>query len=112
MADDPLQKKKKKPETGEASRAAAAADQFPAGLRVLVVDDDRACLKIMVQMLRKCLYRGQRFFASHTKYRRRKSIAGCAKWSFIEVQKHSQIAEAKHSLSYVSVAPTTLARAI
>ncbi|XP_008790853.1 two-component response regulator ARR1-like isoform X2 [Phoenix dactylifera] len=29
---------------------------FPAGLRVLVVDDDPTCLKILDRMLRKCLY--------------------------------------------------------
>ncbi|XP_044488438.1 two-component response regulator ORR21-like isoform X2 [Mangifera indica] len=34
----------------------AVPDQFPAGLRVLVVDDDHACLKIVEQMLRRCLY--------------------------------------------------------
>ncbi|GAB4828710.1 hypothetical protein Ancab_018375 [Ancistrocladus abbreviatus] len=32
------------------------SDQFPAGLRVLVVDDDTTCLKILEQMLRRCLY--------------------------------------------------------
>ncbi|KAF5939288.1 hypothetical protein HYC85_023547 [Camellia sinensis] len=31
-------------------------DQFPAGLRVLVVDDDITCLKILEQMLRRCMY--------------------------------------------------------
>ncbi|XP_043711383.1 two-component response regulator ARR2-like isoform X2 [Telopea speciosissima] len=31
-------------------------DQFPAGLRVLVVDDDPTCLKILEKMLRNCLY--------------------------------------------------------
>ncbi|MQM05995.1 hypothetical protein Taro_038812, partial [Colocasia esculenta] len=30
--------------------------EFPAGLRVLVVDDDTTCLKILEQMLRKCDY--------------------------------------------------------
>ncbi|XP_042484211.1 two-component response regulator ARR2 [Macadamia integrifolia] len=32
------------------------SDQFPAGLRVLVVDDDPTCLKILEKMLRNCLY--------------------------------------------------------
>ncbi|WCJ23373.1 Two-component response regulator ARR1 [Euphorbia peplus] len=36
--------------------AEPAADQFPAGLRVLVVDDDPTCLMILVKMLRTCLY--------------------------------------------------------
>lgn len=31
-------------------------DQFPAGLRVLVVDDDPTCLRILEKMLRNCLY--------------------------------------------------------
>lgn len=37
-------------------------DAFPAGLRVLVVDDDPTWLKILEKMLRKCSYEGQ--FAS------------------------------------------------
>ncbi|XP_037497206.1 two-component response regulator ORR21 isoform X1 [Jatropha curcas] len=43
---------------GAATAAAdvVASDQFPAGLRVLVVDDDTTCLKIVEQMLRRCLY--------------------------------------------------------
>ncbi|XP_059655326.1 two-component response regulator ORR21 isoform X2 [Cornus florida] len=32
------------------------SEHFPAGLRVLVVDDDITCLRILEQMLRKCLY--------------------------------------------------------
>ncbi|GMI72127.1 response regulator 1 [Hibiscus trionum] len=40
----------------KAGDAAAAADQFPAGLRVLVVDDDPTCLMILEKMLRTCLY--------------------------------------------------------
>ncbi|KAK8998822.1 hypothetical protein V6N11_070007 [Hibiscus sabdariffa] len=36
--------------------ADAATDQFPAGLRVLVVDDDPTCLMILEKMLRTCLY--------------------------------------------------------
>jgi len=34
------------------------SDQFPAGLRVLVVDDDPTCLVILEKMLRTCLYEG------------------------------------------------------
>ncbi|XP_050372364.1 two-component response regulator ORR21 [Argentina anserina] len=34
----------------------AAPEQFPAGLRVMVVDDDTTCLAILEQMLRRCLY--------------------------------------------------------
>eukprot|EP00898_Chlorokybus_atmophyticus_P003230 jgi/Chlat1/3908/Chrsp26S04021 len=33
--------------------------QFPAGLRVLVVDDDPLCLMIVERMLRRCLYTGK-----------------------------------------------------
>jgi two-component response regulator (ARR-B family) len=33
-------------------------DKFPAGLRVLVVDDDPTCLVILEKMLRTCLYDG------------------------------------------------------
>ncbi|XP_010268091.1 PREDICTED: two-component response regulator ARR2-like isoform X2 [Nelumbo nucifera] len=36
--------------------ADAISDQFPAGLRVLVVDDDPTCLRILDKMLRNCLY--------------------------------------------------------
>ncbi|KAJ8494259.1 hypothetical protein OPV22_015980 [Ensete ventricosum] len=34
----------------------ARAEAFPAGLRVLVVDDDPTWLKILEKMLRKCSY--------------------------------------------------------
>lgn len=37
----------------------AVLEKFPTGLRVLVVDDDHACLKIVEHMLRRCLYQGQ-----------------------------------------------------
>lgn len=33
-------------------------DVFPAGLRVLVVDDDALCLKVVEHMLRRCNYTG------------------------------------------------------
>ncbi|CAN6466785.1 unnamed protein product [Victoria cruziana] len=38
------------------SLAEGVPDQFPAGLRVLVVDDDTNCLRILEQMLKKCMY--------------------------------------------------------
>jgi two-component response regulator (ARR-B family) len=31
---------------------------FPAGLKVLVVDDDPLCLKVVEHMLRRCNYQG------------------------------------------------------
>jgi two-component response regulator (ARR-B family) len=44
---------------GSASGAEAGVhDQFPAGLRVLVVDDDVTCLRILEQMLLRCRYYG------------------------------------------------------
>jgi len=33
-------------------------DAFPAGLRVIVVDDDQTWLRILEKMLKKCFYRG------------------------------------------------------
>ncbi len=33
-------------------------DVFPAGLKVLVVDDDALCLKVVEHMLRRCNYIG------------------------------------------------------
>ncbi|XP_010548971.1 PREDICTED: two-component response regulator ARR1-like [Tarenaya hassleriana] len=36
--------------------AEVVSDQFPVGLRVLVVDDDPTCLMILERMLRNCLY--------------------------------------------------------
>lgn len=38
--------------------SSVVSDQFPAGLRVLVVDDDPTCLRILEKMLRTCLYEG------------------------------------------------------
>ncbi|CAN4081035.1 unnamed protein product [Withania somnifera] len=38
------------------SDAAVVTDHFPVGLRVLLVDDDVVCLRIIEQMLRKCKY--------------------------------------------------------
>ncbi|KAL3370035.1 hypothetical protein AABB24_007189 [Solanum stoloniferum] len=38
------------------SEATVVTDHFPVGLRVLVVDDDVVCLRIIEQMLRRCKY--------------------------------------------------------
>jgi len=35
-----------------------SVDEFPAGLRVLVVDDDPICLMILERMLHQCSYQG------------------------------------------------------
>ncbi|PIA61200.1 hypothetical protein AQUCO_00300615v1 [Aquilegia coerulea] len=42
--------------TSKKASGDGVSDQFPAGLRVLVVDDDPTCLKILEKMLRNCLY--------------------------------------------------------
>ena len=34
-------------------------EDFPNGLRVMVVDDDPLCLKVVEQMLRRCSYSGE-----------------------------------------------------
>lgn len=39
-----------------ATELVVISDQFPVGLRVLVVDDDVTCLRILEQMLRRCRY--------------------------------------------------------
>ena len=36
-----------------------ASQNFPAGLRVLVVDDDPLCLRIVEKMLKRCQYTGK-----------------------------------------------------
>ncbi|GLJ05219.1 hypothetical protein SUGI_0013970 [Cryptomeria japonica] len=43
-------------EKGGINSESGITNQFPAGLRVLVVDDDPTCLKIIDKMLRRCLY--------------------------------------------------------
>lgn len=42
---------------GEASESLSLSANFPAGLNVMVVDDDPLCLKVIEQMLRRCNYR-------------------------------------------------------
>lgn len=37
-------------------------DNFPIGMRVLAVDDDPICLKLLDGLLRKCQYHGICFF--------------------------------------------------
>lgn len=39
--------------------------QFPVGLRVLVVDDDLTCLKMVEGMLKTCRYEGISAFVQH-----------------------------------------------
>ena len=44
--------------------AAAGRDQFPVGMRVLAVDDDPVCLKVLETLLRRCQYHGENLFLS------------------------------------------------
>ena len=36
-------------------------DQFPVGMRVLAVDDDPVCLKVLENLLQRCQYHGKDF---------------------------------------------------
>ena len=38
------------------------SDRFPVGMRVLAVDDDQTCLKVLENLLRKCQYQGSLLF--------------------------------------------------
>lgn len=49
-----------KPGEGSQGRSWSSKLPFPTGLKVLVVDDDPLCLKVVEQMLRKCDYEGAR----------------------------------------------------
>jgi len=40
-------------------------DQFPIGMRVLAVDDDRTCLKILEKLLQRCQYHGMLHHQHH-----------------------------------------------
>jgi hypothetical protein len=40
--------------------AVVAEDNFPNGLRVLAVDDDRVCLRVLAAVLRQCNYKRER----------------------------------------------------
>lgn len=39
-------------------------DQFPIGMRVLAVDDDPTCLRLLDTLLRRCQYHGLILFSS------------------------------------------------
>ncbi len=56
-----MERKAESPSEGmaEASEAPASTHPFPSGLRVLVVDDDPLCLKVVGHMLRRCNYEGE-----------------------------------------------------
>jgi hypothetical protein len=40
-------------------------DQFPVGMRVLAVDDDPVCLKVLETLLRRCRYHGEHLLRPH-----------------------------------------------
>jgi CheY-like chemotaxis protein len=40
------------------SGGGGGGDQFPVGMRVLAVDDDPTCLKVLENLLRRCQYHG------------------------------------------------------
>lgn len=44
--------------SGEDLARSDSWEMFPAGLKVLVVDDDPLCLKVVEHMLRRCNYQG------------------------------------------------------
>ncbi|KAG6398625.1 hypothetical protein SASPL_140092 [Salvia splendens] len=54
----------------------AVSDQFPAGLRVLVVDDDPTCLRILEKMLRNCRYEVRLNNRSYRRTRGKKLLFG------------------------------------
>jgi hypothetical protein len=41
-----------------------AKDQFPVGMRVLAVDDDPTCLKVLENLLLRCQYHGMPYSCS------------------------------------------------
>ena len=43
---------------GRVSVDGGGRDQFPVGMRVLAVDDDPTCLKVLENLLRRCQYHG------------------------------------------------------
>lgn len=61
------------PDSPANDQAADEAGFSPAGMRVLVVDDDKLCLKVIAKMLTQCNYEGVYFLLSL--YHRRKAAA-------------------------------------
>ena len=47
---------------GSAGCEDGAIDKFPIGMRVLAVDDDPTCLKVLENFLRACQYEGLLLF--------------------------------------------------
>ena len=43
----------------------SGGDQFPVGMKVLVVDDDPTCLAVLNRMLIQCRYDGERIASAH-----------------------------------------------
>lgn len=63
----PLQRNQPPPKNmvlAESGFSSPRNDAFPAGLRVLVVDDDPTWLKILEKMLKKCSYEGLLIFCT------------------------------------------------
>ena len=57
-------------------------DQFPVGMRVLAVDDDPVCLKVLEVLLRRCQYHGQSLLALHCVYFFKKLHSAASDCSF------------------------------
>lgn len=48
---------------------AATSEEWPVGMRVMAVDDDRVCLKILEVTLQMYKYNGEKFFQMPLEYR-------------------------------------------
>lgn len=59
MLDESTAAEHNQPQQQQANKQATLASSFPAGLRVLLVDDDPVCLMVIGQMLRACQYEGR-----------------------------------------------------
>ena len=52
--------------SGQSGSGGDGWDDFLSGLKVMVVDDDPLCLKVVEHMLRRCSYTGNQQQASST----------------------------------------------